>query len=59
MASVMTKWSDSQGRVTLRLPRGGVWLATAVHLLPAPDRGAEWESLWASLSFELPAAGRN
>jgi hypothetical protein len=25
-------------------------------MIPAPaDSGAEWESLWASLTFELPA----
>jgi uncharacterized GH25 family protein len=48
--------SDADGRVQLRLPRTGVWLVTAVHLLPAARFApAEWESLWASLSFELPA----
>jgi hypothetical protein len=51
--------TDSHGRVTLRLPRGGTWLVTAVHLLPAPGGDAEWESLWASLSFELPVARKN
>jgi hypothetical protein len=48
--------SDADGRVQLRLSRTGVWLVTAVHLLPAARFApAEWESLWASLSFELPA----
>jgi len=38
------------------LDRPGLWLIKAVHMVPAPEgSGAEWESLWASLTFELPA----
>lgn len=48
--------SDAQGRVRLRLPRGGDWLVKAVHMVPAPrEAGADWESFWASLTFRLPA----
>ena len=44
--------SDAQGRVLLPLPRAGLWLVKAVHMRPAPaGSGADWESLWASLSF--------
>jgi uncharacterized GH25 family protein len=47
--------TDKAGRVSLALPRGGVWLVKAVHMVPAPaDSGADWESLWASLTFETP-----
>ena len=43
------------GRVSFRLPRKGVWLAKVVHMVPAPrETGADWESLWASLTFEIP-----
>lgn len=46
----------SGGRVSLKLDRPGLWLVKAVHMVPAPEgSGAEWESLWASLTFELPA----
>jgi len=46
--------TDSDGRVQFRLPRRGVWLATAVHLRPAAWHAKEdWNSLWASLTFEL------
>lgn len=47
--------TDRHGRVSLALPRRGVWLVKAVHMVPAP-RGvpADWESLWASLTFEIP-----
>lgn len=48
--------SDRHGRAALRLDRPGLWLVKAVHMVPAPaGSGAEWESLWASLTFELPA----
>jgi uncharacterized GH25 family protein len=47
--------SGKDGRVSLRLARKGVWLVKAVHMVPAPEEtGADWESLWASLTFELP-----
>ena len=47
--------SDAQGRVRLRLDRPGVWLVKAVHMVPAPKAaGADWESFWASLTFEVP-----
>jgi uncharacterized GH25 family protein len=47
--------TDKAGRVVLALPRGGVWLVKTVHMVPAPaDSGADWESLWASLTFEAP-----
>lgn len=46
--------SDRDGRVALRLDRPGAWLIKAVHLVPAPaDVGADWESFWASLTFEI------
>lgn len=47
--------TDASGRARLMLDRNGVWLLHAVHLLPAPKKsGAQWETLWASLTFEIP-----
>jgi uncharacterized GH25 family protein len=46
----------SGGRASLVLDRPGPWLIKAVHMVPAPaGSGADWESLWASLTFDLPA----
>jgi len=47
--------TDPDGRVIFDIKRRGTWLVTAVHMIPAP-RGSEaqWESIWASLSFERP-----
>lgn len=48
--------TDAQGRARLRLDRPGPWLVKAVHMIAAPaGSGAEWESFWASLTFNLPA----
>jgi uncharacterized GH25 family protein len=53
MASIR---SDAAGRVRVPLSRGGAWLVKAVHMVPAPaGTDADWESIWASLTFELPA----
>ncbi|HEX4966482.1 MAG TPA: DUF4198 domain-containing protein [Thermoanaerobaculia bacterium] len=47
--------SDAQGRVELQIDRPGTWLVKAVHMTPAPkESGADWESVWASLTFEVP-----
>lgn len=51
----MTARSDKDGRVRFRLPHGGMWLIKAVHMTPAgPGTQADWESIWASLTFNLP-----
>ncbi len=53
-AQKLSARTDRQGRVVLRLTQAGVWLVKAVHMIPAPpDIGADWESLWASLIFEI------
>lgn len=45
--------SDRNGRVKFHLPRNGVWLIKSVHMVRAPAvSNADWESLWASLTFE-------
>lgn len=49
--------SDAEGRVRLRLDRPGRWMVKTVHMVRltgVPD--ADWESLWASLSFEAAGA---
>ena len=47
--------TDSSGRAQLALDRKGIWLLNAVHLIPASKKGgAQWETLWASLTFEIP-----
>jgi len=46
--------TDVQGRARLRLDHDGVWLVRSVHMIPAAGRlDADWESLWASLTFRI------
>jgi uncharacterized GH25 family protein len=52
--STLALRSGADGRVSFRLPRKGIWLVKVVHMVPAPkETGADWESLWASLTFEI------
>lgn len=40
------------GVATLDLKRAGEWMLSCVHMVPSEDRReADWQSLWASLSF--------
>jgi uncharacterized GH25 family protein len=50
----VTARTDPAGRARLRLDRPGVWLVKAVQMIPAPADagGADWESFWASLTFD-------
>jgi len=47
--------TDGDGRVELEAPDHGIWMATTIHMIRAPvGVDADWESLWASLTFEIP-----
>ena len=47
--------TDRAGRVAFTFPSGGVWLVKAVHMIAArPGVKADWESYWASTTFEIP-----
>ncbi|HEY1337738.1 MAG TPA: DUF4198 domain-containing protein [Bryobacteraceae bacterium] len=46
--------TDAEGRVRLPLRSGGMWMIKAVHMIPAPaGSNADWQSYWASLTFEV------
>lgn len=46
--------TDTRGQVALRLPHAGFWLIKAVHMEAAPaSSGVDWESWWASMTFDL------
>ena len=55
-AEKLSARTDKDGRVRLKLRPGGMWLIKAVHMIPAPaGSNAEWQSFWASLTFEMKA----
>ncbi len=46
--------SDAKGMVGFPKLRKGQWLVKTVHMVAAPDAAvADWESIWASLTFEV------
>lgn len=46
--------TDFRGSVKLPIGEPGVWLISSVHMLEARDGvAADWESFWASLTYEL------
>lgn len=59
--SVGVAWqqrTDARGEARVPLAAAGEWLVATVHMVPSRDRkAADWESSWASLTFERhPAA---
>lgn len=47
--------TDREGRFELTLPFAGAWMINAVHMVAATGTPeVDWDSFWASLSFELP-----
>ena len=58
-ARKLTARTDRQGRVVFALPVGGAWIVKAVHMVAArPGSGVDWESFWASSTFEVPDGAR-
>jgi uncharacterized GH25 family protein len=53
----LTRRSDARGAFSFELPRAGVWLIKSVHMVKSSFfSDADWDSLWASLTFETPVA---
>lgn len=49
--------TDADGVLELTLDRPGVWMLATIRMNRAPEgSGADWESIWASLTFELQPA---
>jgi Domain of unknown function (DUF4198) len=47
--------TDKDGHATIKLDKSGEWLLNAVHMIPTGVLSrADWESFWASLTFERP-----
>jgi uncharacterized GH25 family protein len=46
-------FTDSEGLVRIKLDSSGPWLVKAVKIIALQDEEQEWQSHWASLTFEL------
>ena len=50
---VWQRRTDAQGRVSVPAQQPGEWLVSTVHMVPSSDSAlADWESTWASLTFQ-------
>jgi len=50
--------TGADGEAQLTLPHAGLWTFYAVHMQPAARPPADFDSLWASLTFGVPEAPR-
>lgn len=50
--------TDAAGRAAIDISRRGQWLLKAVHMIPSSSPEADWQSLWASLTFAAPGTAR-
>lgn len=54
----LSQRTDAKGQVTFKLDQPGFWMIASVRMTavepPAPD--SDWESLWATLTFDLAAS---
>ena len=46
--------TDRHGRLTIPIDSDGRWRLHAVHMQASTRADADWESYWASLTFEIP-----
>lgn len=47
--------TNREGRVTFATLEKGEWLVKSVHMIAAPpSANADWESIWASITFAVP-----
>jgi uncharacterized GH25 family protein len=46
--------TDSQGVAKVKLTRSGRWYIRLIRMLPSDDEGVDYESNWATLTFEVP-----
>ncbi len=45
--------SNTKGQVDIKLDRSGPWLIKAVKIIALKDKDQDWQSHWASLTFEI------
>jgi len=46
-------YSESDGTITFPISNNGPWMVSSVKMVRANEAGAEWQSLWSSLVFEI------
>ena len=49
--------TDEEGRVTVPVDEAGRWYVRLIHMEPSAEADVDYESLWATLTFEVAEAG--
>jgi uncharacterized GH25 family protein len=52
-AYVQSVRTNKEGVAAFRLTQKGVWLIRTVYMIPAESPDVDWESFWASMTFEV------
>lgn len=45
--------TDGDGKVKIEIPRAGRWYVRLIHMAPVEDEDVDYESKWATLTFEV------
>jgi uncharacterized GH25 family protein len=53
-AHVLAVRTDDAGRFSFQPDRPGLWMLSVVKIEPVESAEADWRSIWASLTFEIP-----
>ena len=56
--AAVNQQTDAQGRVAFKLERGGWYLARVTDLRPATGKDLDWESEFATMTFEVQEAAK-
>jgi len=48
--------TDEEGRVDVPVDEAGRWYVRLIHMAPAPEPDVDYESLWATLTFQVAAS---
>ena len=51
--AISTARSNKEGKVTFAIAEPGIYMVKAVHIIPKATDGLDWESFWASETFEV------
>jgi uncharacterized GH25 family protein len=46
-------YTQQDGSIEVRIFNDGLWMITVVTMVPSKDKGADWQSYWGTLVFEV------
>jgi hypothetical protein len=50
----MSGRTDEEGMFLLPVDRAGIWYLATIHMEESPEEGVDYESNWATITFEIP-----